>query len=55
MSYLTLTKAQKERRMMYVSGELKAKPLAKNSRAQQKLVSQTTLKQSLSATELVFV
>ncbi len=55
MSHLKLTMAQKQRRTMYVRGELQAKPLAKSSRAQQKLASQTALKQSLSATELVFV
>lgn len=55
MSHLKLTTIQKQRRAKYVSGEFKAKPLAKTSREQQKAASQNALAHSLNASELVFV
>jgi hypothetical protein len=55
MSHLKLSEIQKQRRVMYVNGELEAKPLPETSREQQKESSQNALAHSLSASKLVFV
>jgi len=55
MSHLKLTTIQKQRRAKYVSGGLKAKPLANTSREQQKAASKKALADSLNVSELIFV